>query len=317
MNWLPPSASLDSPCPVCRGSSRQQARITGVDGGLYDILLCAACGLTFAHFLNKSVIPYEDVYNEDFYEAGGRTLRVRYEREGRVIERELAFVRTYIERGRVLDVGSGDGVHVRLLREAGWEAYGIDVSPVAVDYARRQWGVETLCCSLEQAPFLPESFDLIQMRYVLEHLVDPRPVIRAAWTLLRPGGLLRLDAPGKGLADRFQGFVNDRVLPWTRVIGWHHKRSAGPSWGNLHPPEHNLWFTHKALTTLLEAESFHVLRLLRPHRGDRDYFPDWPFLHQKTLKGKVEYFVVYLVDYLGARFNNGNLLVAYAQKPIV
>ena len=39
-------------------------------------------------------------------------------------------------RGTSLDVGCGSGKILVDLREQGWQVYGVDFSPVAVDYAR-------------------------------------------------------------------------------------------------------------------------------------------------------------------------------------
>jgi SAM-dependent methyltransferase len=49
-----------------------------------------------------------------------------------------------------------------------------------------------------------ESFDLVLLISVLEHLVEPRSVINSAWHLLRPSGLLLINVPtwvGKRLLE--------------------------------------------------------------------------------------------------------------------
>lgn len=48
---------------------------------------------------------------------------------------------------------------------------------------------------LEQAPYAPESFDLIMCISVLEHIPEDEAAVRTMWSLLRPGGRLLLTVP--------------------------------------------------------------------------------------------------------------------------
>ncbi len=85
--------------------------------------------------------------------------------------------------GRVLDVGSGDGVLLDALRASGREALGIERS------SDRRDVVDTELADLE------EGWAAIVFWHSLEHLPDPAGALREAARLLVPGGVLVVAVP--------------------------------------------------------------------------------------------------------------------------
>ncbi len=100
--------------------------------------------------------------------------------------------------GRALDVGCGEGGVGRALRAAGAESVsGIEIEPAAAELARAvvddvyAGSVEDALASGE----LSGPFDTICCYDVLEHLVDPEPVLRALRERAAPGGRLHVSIP--------------------------------------------------------------------------------------------------------------------------
>ncbi|MGC3955974.1 MAG: methyltransferase domain-containing protein [Propionicimonas sp.] len=97
--------------------------------------------------------------------------------------------------GTVLDVGAGDGSLVRVMRDQGWEATGLDASPAAV---ARSGGLVTLGEAGELAElFVPESFDNVVFCSSLHEIWSYgngretwTDAVRQAARLLAPGGRL-------------------------------------------------------------------------------------------------------------------------------
>jgi 2-polyprenyl-6-hydroxyphenyl methylase/3-demethylubiquinone-9 3-methyltransferase len=106
--------------------------------------------------------------------------------------------RATLQGARALDVGCGGGLLSEALARAGADVTAIDLAPAVLDVARlhlyetglsvdyRETSVEALAAEM------PGEFDVITCMEMLEHVPDPRSVLRACATLLRPGGKLFL-----------------------------------------------------------------------------------------------------------------------------
>jgi SAM-dependent methyltransferase len=90
---------------------------------------------------------------------------------------------------RVLDIGSGTGILLDLLRKEGFEELvGIEPSTAAIAAApieRKDWLIEGI---FSEDQFEPNSFDLICCFMTMEHVSDPYSIALSAKRLLRPGG---------------------------------------------------------------------------------------------------------------------------------
>ncbi len=100
---------------------------------------------------------------------------------------------------QVLDVGCGAGQEllpfVQILHA---RAVGVDISPEAVQVARKQFArigcsaqVEFICCPAESLPFPDSTFDLVTCRLALPYTRNAAALSEMA-RVLRPGGLLIL-----------------------------------------------------------------------------------------------------------------------------
>lgn len=102
-----------------------------------------------------------------------------------------------IKRGKLLEVGSGDGSFLKRAKDAGWDVTGIELSKEAVRIARQKYGIDCLRGTLEQVfPQLQGvNFDIMVMWGVIEHLQNPQEVLKIAKSLLKKGGLLIIYTP--------------------------------------------------------------------------------------------------------------------------
>jgi 2-polyprenyl-3-methyl-5-hydroxy-6-metoxy-1,4-benzoquinol methylase len=105
-------------------------------------------------------------------------------------------------RGRLLDVGCGNGSYLSLMRTLGWDVAGVDVDPQAVAVCRAR-GLSVFPGTLEEASFPDGSFDVITMNHVIEHVSDPLALLRECYRILSPGGYVGIVTPNvKSLAHR-------------------------------------------------------------------------------------------------------------------
>ncbi len=119
-------------------------------------------------------------------------------------------------RGRILDVGCGDGTFLRIARALGWAVQGLEPDPKAAAVARGH-GIDVIESPIERAPLPVDSFDVITMSHVIEHVPDPVSVLAAARRALRPDGDLLVFTPN--------------------AESWGHAM-FGRAWLHLDPPRH-------------------------------------------------------------------------------
>ncbi len=103
--------------------------------------------------------------------------------------------------GNVLDIGCGNGAMLSEIRKLGeWHLFGIDSSESGVKLARSE-GLDVRFADANTellSHFTANSFDLILTVEVIEHLQDPRGLLRQAHTLLKPNGRILLTTPYHG-----------------------------------------------------------------------------------------------------------------------
>jgi len=151
--------------------------------------------------------------------------------------RSLAAVERVVRPGRLLDVGCGPGFLLEAAAARGWEPVGVDPSPFSVARARRQGFIahEGMLEDLDLEP----GFDALALLQVVEHMIDPRPLLSECLRLLRPGGALLVATP------------NPASL-LARV-----KAEAFNYWI---PPVHCAWYPPRALGRLLTDAGFRPVR---------------------------------------------------------
>ena len=99
-------------------------------------------------------------------------------------------------RKRLLDVGCGNGSFLDAMRrQTGCDVRGLDLSPAAVEQAKRLYGLDIFPGTITQAPLTDASFDVVTAWWYLEHVPDPRESIKEMARLLKPGGLCVIGVP--------------------------------------------------------------------------------------------------------------------------
>jgi len=101
----------------------------------------------------------------------------------------------YKKKGRILDIGCGDGSLLIFLKESGWQTYGVELLDSSSLYARDVLGLTVFSGRFEEANYPEESFDVITLFHVLEHLPDPSGTLKKARLLLRKDGFLLIEVP--------------------------------------------------------------------------------------------------------------------------
>jgi SAM-dependent methyltransferase len=110
----------------------------------------------------------------------------------------LPVVEQVVTSGGVVDVGSGRGEWLTLLRDRGIPAYGVEAHPHFVDACRTKGLTVIIGDAISHLWELPSAtLDMVTAFHVVEHLDTEEllGLIAAAHHALRPGGCLLLETP--------------------------------------------------------------------------------------------------------------------------
>ena len=187
-------------CHLC-GSSSNSTLVAFDDS--WRVAKCADCGLSFVN-PRPSEADLAAKYKE-WGESDNESdiARIQASTMPPLRAEVKRIVRALGTGGTSLDVGSGAGFFVKMMKDAGWNALGVEPSEAFADYAARQFGVDTVVGTIENADLPENGFDVVTMWYVLEHVMDPRRVVNRARSLLKPGGLLIIRVPNVIFAKPF------------------------------------------------------------------------------------------------------------------
>ncbi len=96
-------------------------------------------------------------------------------------------------KNKILDIGCGTGKNLEMLAAFG-QTWGIDASAEALRFCRRRRLPHVSVQSAIKTNFADQSFDLVTMLDVLEH-IDERRALKEAYRILKPGGKILITVP--------------------------------------------------------------------------------------------------------------------------
>jgi len=109
---------------------------------------------------------------------------------------DVALIKRFVSEGKIVDVGCNGGFFLDAMGNS-FERYGTEVDESAVEFCRSKFvdfGCNILHGSLDKASMSAESFDLVVMRGVIEHVPSPVEVLDEVARILKPGGYLYICA---------------------------------------------------------------------------------------------------------------------------
>lgn len=228
-----------SECPNCFSTSVRSAET--VEG--FSTSVCNACTHWFVTQVPEEA-TLDAAYSEDYYTNnnadghGYRDYLVKADQRMAAFKSRLDSIERFQpSRGKILDYGCAIGLFVKVAASQGWEAKGYERSSWAVDYGRNVLHLDIELGHGDRDPYPPQSFDVVTLWDVMEHVDAPRKVMGLVSNWLKPGGLLALNT------------LNSSSLG---------ARLAGGRWRHLLPPHHLQFFTRRSLLNLLESHGFSI-----------------------------------------------------------
>lgn len=235
-----PEFSKQPDCEIC---GIRASFLLNKDG--YDLYRCPKCLLVFvwpipsSDFLEKKVYSAESGYQSN--KTGNPDL-IRKKKKTREI---FQTIKQNAKGKRFLDIGCSSGEFMTLAQESGFEATGVELNARTFQVAK-SLGLNVINSPIESANFALDSFDVIFMGDVIEHVPKPKELVKKCQELLSRNGLLVVVTPN---LDAFWpkltfGFYQLFKIPWSSVT----------------PPYHLSQFSDGNLRQLVEAQGFKIIK---------------------------------------------------------
>ncbi len=232
-------------CPVC-GSDDLAQKMALKDwfltGESFDIIQCNACRVCFTSpqpdrsdmarfYQSAEYISHTNKASGLLSSIYKSVRKIALKHKYRIVTEEKAM-------GSILDIGCGTGHLLHTFALKGWHTKGIEPG----EHARR-FAVNTFGLDVEDEPVLDklesESFDVVSMWHVLEHVYDVNQRMKQIYRLLANDGLVLIALPNHRAWDA---------------------RFYNRYWAAWDVPRHLFHFDQDAFYNLADASGFKLIR---------------------------------------------------------
>lgn len=232
-------------CPICNSSDILNA-FNAVDHfstkEIFPIYDCNNCGFRFTNnFPSDDIIGryYDspDYISHSDSKKGVVNLLYHFLRK-QMLRKKVNMVSKYTLGARLLDIGSGTGYFLNAARERGYQVTGIEKDSKAREYAITSFGLdvkdEHSLWAIES-----ESFDVVTLWHVLEHMQNLNEVVAKIKSILKPDGVMILALPNHKSHDA---------------------KKYKEYWAAYDVPRHLWHFTPDTVEKLLSKHQFEIMK---------------------------------------------------------
>ncbi len=169
-----------------------------------------------------------------------------------VVLRKIVLKMILLKKGmRILEVGCGTGLNLKLYQEEGCEIYGIDLSPSMVNAASKKLGeqADIRVGDASQMPYQDNSFDLVVGMFTLHEMPGSirLPVINEMARVIKMDGHLLLVDFHPGPVRFPKGWLYKAAIFFIEMCA-----------GREHFRNYRNFITNKGLLPLIETNNLHI-----------------------------------------------------------
>ncbi len=234
-------------CPICNSSQTKLFLVckdNTVSRETFNIVECISCGFKFtnprpeaeklgAYYKSEEYVAHSNT-NKGFINSVYQLVR-KY-----TLLKKLKLISEFYKTGKILDIGCGTGEFLKTFNDAKWDTLGIepsaDVRKIVIENNGLDVRDEEEIKNLET-----ESFDVITMWHVLEHVPQLNDRIEDLKRLLKPKGILVIAVPNCNSLDA---------------------KIYAENWAAFDVPRHLYHFNPNDVDTLFKNHELNVFRVL-------------------------------------------------------
>ena len=179
---------IDLKCRLC-GNDKLKLYYTQGNIGEYKFYKCNECALVnydFSTGLDQNKYSGKYVEPEDELHKQNRTQRTSFN----FIKKNIS------KKGKLLDIGCGNGKILLLAKQDGWEVKGLELSDLNANTIKSRYNIPVEVANfMEYDVTKDKKNDLVILRHVLEHLPDSILALNKINQLLNSDGSALLEFP--------------------------------------------------------------------------------------------------------------------------
>ncbi len=287
-------------CPLCnetRFSTFMEVPDYFLSGEVFTLSKCLACGMIFtnprpepenlgAYYKSEDYVSHSNTKRGLIFRIYHLVRKYNFSQKFKLI--------SHLSRGnKILDVGCATGGFLSYFKKRGWDGTGIEPDAQARKMAVEKEGLSVFD-EKELTTLLPQSFDVITLWHVLEHVPYPVERLRVLNSLLKDDGLLVVAIPNPASYDATH---------------------YGKFWAGYDVPRHLLHFEQKVATSFFTNVNFELVGI-RPMKFDAYYIS---LMSEKYKTGKMSYLKALKIGWTSNRYakrheNNFSSLIYLLRK---
>lgn len=222
-------------------------------------------------------------------------LRYKLDRFGRNLTKN-----NFIKKGKLLDLGCGAGEFLHVAQQMGFDSFGCDFDPIIIEQCKSR-NLNVRLGGLDSYS-IHETFDIITMNQVIEHVINPQQTIKDCFNKLNNNGCLWIGTPNSQASG---------------------SKVFKESWAGLHPPYHLCIPSQSELVRWFNEAGFQDIKII--NRGPHAKF-NWAASlkliankenHQfSVLYGRTWCLLIDLINCITSKYGEETVIVGYKRNSI-
>ena len=167
------------------------------------------------------------------------------------------------KRSRILEIGSGHGFFLDIMKKNGYDITGFEISKEKRKYSKKVTKVPVLDININEKIPTVKPFDIVVLFHTLEHIIDPVILLKNIKKLLKPKGKVLVEVPN---CDDFHLGLNKfyKEFYWERA--------------------HIHYFNPKILKNVIQKSSFKNIRIVGVQRYGIENFFHWKLKNKPQME---------------------------------
>lgn len=184
-------------CPVCDSNEK----VTAFSKDWFNFSKCVNCGMVYLNPRLNDKATYQfynsewnAIYNERKFEGGEASTRIDDKRND---ENLKLISQSNLHRGKLLEIGIGNGYFLKRAQVFGYDVYGVELNKKNCEMASVAVGDshKIFNADLFSIKFDSNMFDVIYMKDVFEHVPNPRKMLAEFNRIAKKGCVLFIEVP--------------------------------------------------------------------------------------------------------------------------